>query len=168
MSREFYTLDDLRDWPSATAEHRPPLRLAVFGDPVAHSASPPMHNAALAAAGIDARYTRLHVGAASLAEALELAARQGFIGVNLTILPAISPPPYAEYRQAIVESGVKIVERAGSNPKDHLPVFHEAGIKVIHKCTSVRHAIKAEQLGVPVLDEDQFTALLEKGPDGLV
>lgn len=69
-------------------------------------------------------------------------------GVNLTILPAISPPPYAEYRQAIVESGVKIVETAGSNPKDHLPVFHEAGIKVIHKCTSVRHAIKAEQLGV--------------------
>lgn len=86
-------------------------------------------------------------------------------GVNLTILPAISPPPYAEYRQAIVESGVKIVETAGSNPKDHLPVFHEAGIKVIHKCTSVRHAIKAEQLGVDAVSIDGFECAGHPGED---
>ena len=83
--REVYTLADLRDWPAATAGVQPPLRLAVFGDPVAHSASPPMHNAALKAAGIDARYTRIHVRPEELAEALRLVARQGFIGVNLTI-----------------------------------------------------------------------------------
>lgn len=86
-------------------------------------------------------------------------------GVNLTILPAITPPPYAEYRQAIVESGVKIVETAGSNPKDHLPVFHEAGVKVIHKCTSVRHAIKAEQLGVDAVSIDGFECAGHPGED---
>lgn len=69
-------------------------------------------------------------------------------GVNLTILPSITPPPYAEYRQAIIESGIKIVETAGSNPIDHLPHFKDAGVKVIHKCTAVRHAVKAERLGV--------------------
>lgn len=86
-------------------------------------------------------------------------------GVNLTILPAIDPPPYAEYRQAIIESGVKIVETAGSNPKEHLPVFHEAGIKVIHKCTSVRHAIKAEQLGVDAVSIDGFECAGHPGED---
>ena len=86
-------------------------------------------------------------------------------GVNLTILPAIDPPPYAEYRQAIIESGVKIVETAGSNPKEHLPVFHEAGIKVIHKCTSVRHAIKAEQLGVDAVSSDGFECAGHPGED---
>lgn len=86
-------------------------------------------------------------------------------GVNLTILPAIAPPPYAEYRQAIVESGVKIVETAGSNPKDHLPVFHEAGVKVIHKCTSVRHAVKAEQLGVDAVSIDGFECAGHPGED---
>src|SRR5699024_2677400 len=69
-------------------------------------------------------------------------------GVNLTILPTIDPPPYDEYRQAIIESGITVVETAGSNPGPHLPQFHAAGIKVLHKCTSVRHAVKAEQLGV--------------------
>ncbi len=83
--REVYTLADLRDWSAATAHAKPPLRLAVFGDPVAHSASPPMHNAALAARGIDARYTRLHIRADELAEALRLIVRHGFIGVNLTL-----------------------------------------------------------------------------------
>src|SRR5271155_5630651 len=55
-------------------------------------------------------------------------------GVNLTILPAISPPPYAEYRQAIIDSGVKIVETAGHNPQEHVAHFKEHGIIVIHKC----------------------------------
>src|SRR4051794_38811671 len=59
-------------------------------------------------------------------------------GVNLTILPTIKPVPYEEYRDAIVRSGVKIVETAGSNPAPHLPAFHSAGVKVVHKATSVR------------------------------
>lgn len=83
--KEVYTLDDLRDWSRVTADEKPPLRLAVFGDPVAHSASPPMHNAALEKCGIDARYTRLHIRAEELAEALQLLPRAGFIGVNCTI-----------------------------------------------------------------------------------
>ena len=85
MKREVYTLADLHDWPRATHGAAPPLRLAVLGDPVAHSASPPMHDAALVACGIAARYTRLHVRPDELADALRLAARAGFIGVNLTI-----------------------------------------------------------------------------------
>ncbi len=83
--KEIYTLDDLRSWPAATADEKPPLRLAVFGDPVAHSASPPMHNAALEKCGIDARYTRLHIRPDELATALRLLPEQGFIGVNCTI-----------------------------------------------------------------------------------
>ena len=83
--RAVYTLPDLRDWKNVTAELRPPLRLAVIGDPVAHSASPPMQNAALAARGLAVRYTRLHIRAEELPEALSLLATAGFIGVNLTI-----------------------------------------------------------------------------------
>ena len=64
-------------------------------------------------------------------------------GVNLSILPTIATPPYEEYRQAIIESGVKVVETAGANPTEHLPAFRGAAVKVIHKCTSVRHALKA-------------------------
>src|ERR1700729_4189982 len=56
-------------------------------------------------------------------------------GVNLTVLPTINPPPYDEYRQAIVEGGVPVVETAGYNPQEHIPVFVAHGIKVIHKCT---------------------------------
>jgi len=80
-------------------------------------------------------------------------------GVNLTILPSINPPPYDEYRQVIVDAGIKIVETAGSNPAPHLPMFHDHGIKVLHKCTSVRHAIKAQSLGV-----DWFDYRLEHDP----
>lgn len=69
-------------------------------------------------------------------------------GVNVTILPSINPPPYAEYVQAIIDSGIKIVETAGSNPEPFLPYYREAGIKVLHKCTSVRHALKAQRIGV--------------------
>ncbi|MFC9789631.1 NAD(P)H-dependent flavin oxidoreductase [Rhodococcus sp. NPDC127528] len=86
-------------------------------------------------------------------------------GVNLTILPSITPPPYAEYRQAIVESGVKIVETAGSNPVDHLPYFKDAGVKVIHKCTSVRHAVKAEKVGVDAVSIDGFECAGHPGED---
>ncbi|TSE02243.1 nitronate monooxygenase [Skermania sp. ID1734] len=77
-------------------------------------------------------------------------------GVNLTILPSITPPPYEEYRQAIIDSGVKIVEIAGGNPATHLPHLKDAGVKVLHKCTSVKHAIKAQQVGVDGVSIDGF------------
>ncbi|MEQ3549891.1 nitronate monooxygenase family protein [Pseudonocardia nematodicida] len=77
-------------------------------------------------------------------------------GVNLTILPTIDPPPYDEYRRVIVEAGIPVVETAGSNPEPHLPLFHEHGIKVLHKCTSVRHALKAERVGVDGVSIDGF------------
>ena len=77
-------------------------------------------------------------------------------GVNLTILPSITPPPYAEYRQAIIDGGVSIVEIAGGNPATHLPYLKDAGIKVLHKCTSVKHALKAQQVGVDAVSIDGF------------
>ena len=86
-------------------------------------------------------------------------------GVNLTILPSINPPPYAEYRQAIIDSGIEIVETAGFNPADHLPHFKDAGIKVIHKCTSVRHAVKAERIGVDAVSIDGFECAGHPGED---
>ncbi|NLU81713.1 nitronate monooxygenase family protein [Rhodococcus sp. HNM0569] len=86
-------------------------------------------------------------------------------GVNLTILPSITPPPYEEYRQAIIESGIRIVETAGSNPAPHLPFFKDAGVKVIHKCTSVRHAIKAERIGVDAVSIDGFECAGHPGED---
>jgi hypothetical protein len=69
------------------------------------------------------------------------------IGVNLTFLPAVTPPDYPGYIDAIIEAGVKVVETAGNNPAKWLPRLQDAGIKVIHKCTSVRHALKAESIG---------------------
>jgi NAD(P)H-dependent flavin oxidoreductase YrpB (nitropropane dioxygenase family) len=86
-------------------------------------------------------------------------------GVNLTILPSLNPPPYVEYRQAMIEAGVKFVETAGNNPQDHLPAFKENGVKVIHKCTSVRHAIKAEAIGVDCVSIDGFECAGHPGED---
>jgi NADH:quinone reductase (non-electrogenic) len=86
-------------------------------------------------------------------------------GVNLTILPSIKPPPYDEYRQAIIEAGVEVVETAGSNPSEHLAHFKPAGIKVIHKATSVRHALKAEALGVDAVSIDGFECAGHPGED---
>lgn len=68
--------------------------------------------------------------------------------VNLTSLPSINPPPYDEYRAVMIESGVPIVETSGSNPAEFMPIYRDAGIKVVHKATSIRHAIKAEEAGV--------------------
>jgi len=86
-------------------------------------------------------------------------------GVNLTILPSIIPLPYDEYREAIIESGVRIVETAGYNPEPHLPRFRDAGVKVIHKCTSVRHAVKAQSLGVDCVSIDGFECAGHPGED---
>lgn len=89
----------------------------------------------------------------------------GRFGVNLTILPAIKPPPYAEYRQAIIEAGIDVVETAGSAPRDHVNAFKAAGIKVIHKCTSVRHALSAERMGVDAISIDGFECAGHPGED---
>lgn len=86
-------------------------------------------------------------------------------GVNLTILPSINPPPYEEYVRAIVDSGIKIVETAGSNPEPFLPAYREAGIKVVHKCTSVRHALKAQKIGVDAVSIDGFECAGHPGED---
>ena len=84
-------------------------------------------------------------------------------GVNLTFLPALSSPDYPGYIKAIIEGGVKAVETAGNNPQKWLPALHEAGIKVIHKCTSVRHALKAEAIGCDAVSVDGFEC---GGPPG--
>jgi NADH:quinone reductase (non-electrogenic) len=86
-------------------------------------------------------------------------------GINLTILPTINPVPYDEYRQVICESGVKVVETAGNNPQPHLPSFRAAGLKVIHKCTSVRHALKAQTIGVDVVSIDGLECAGHPGED---
>lgn len=88
-------------------------------------------------------------------------------GVNLTILPAITPPPYAEYRQAIIEGGVKIVETAGYKPQEHVNHFKEHGVKVIHKCTAVRHALSAEKMGVDAISIDGFECAGHPGEDDI-
>ena len=77
-------------------------------------------------------------------------------GVNLTFLPVVNAPDYPGYIRAIVEGGVKIVETAGNNPQQWLPALHEAGVKVIHKCTAVRHALKAEAIGCDAVSVDGF------------
>jgi NADH:quinone reductase (non-electrogenic) len=86
-------------------------------------------------------------------------------GVNLTILPTIKPVPYEEYLAAIVESGVKIVETAGRNPEPFMPTLKAAGIKVIHKCTSVRHSVKAEAIGCDAVSVDGFECGGHPGED---
>ncbi|WP_028463387.1 nitronate monooxygenase family protein [Nocardia sp. 348MFTsu5.1] len=86
-------------------------------------------------------------------------------GVNLTILPTIDPVPYDEYRDAIIDGGVKIVETAGANPAPHLPALKAAGVKVVHKAVAVRHAVKAEKLGVDAVSIDGFECAGHPGED---
>lgn len=88
-------------------------------------------------------------------------------GVNLTILPTINPVPYDEYRQAIVESGIKVVETAGSSPEPHMADFKAAGVKVIHKAVAVRHALKAQKLGVDAISIDGFECAGHPGEDDI-
>ena len=88
-------------------------------------------------------------------------------GVNLTFLPSVSPPPYAEYRRAIIESGVRIVETAGNNPQEHIDDFKSHGIVVIHKCTAVRHALSAERMGADAISIDGFECAGHPGEDDI-
>lgn len=88
-------------------------------------------------------------------------------GVNLTILPTLKPVSYEAYREAIIDSGIKIVETAGRNPAPHLPSFKEAGIKIIHKCTSVRHSVKAEKIGCDCVSIDGFECAGHPGEDDI-
>ncbi len=86
-------------------------------------------------------------------------------GVNLTFLPTVSSPDYPGYIRAIIDGGVKAVETAGNNPQKWMPMLHEAGIKVIHKCTSVRHALKAEAIGCDAVSVDGFECGGHPGED---
>jgi nitronate monooxygenase len=86
-------------------------------------------------------------------------------GVNLTFLPTVSSPDYPGYIRAIIDGGVKAVETAGNNPQKWMPILHEAGIKVIHKCTSVRHALKAEAIGCDAVSVDGFECGGHPGED---
>jgi len=88
-------------------------------------------------------------------------------GVNLTFLPAFVTPPYPEYIDAIVQGGVGIVETAGRNPAEHMPALKAAGVKVIHKCTSVRHALKAEKIGCDAVSVDGFECGGHPGEDDI-
>ncbi len=87
------------------------------------------------------------------------------IGVNLTFLPAMNQPDYPGYIKVIIESGVKIVETAGNNPQKWMGLLKEAGIKVIHKCTSVRHSLKAESIGCDAISVDGFECGGHPGED---
>src|SRR6188474_2183578 len=86
-------------------------------------------------------------------------------GVNLTFLPAFTTPPYPEYIAAIREGGIKIVETAGRSPEQYMPALKAADIKVIHKCTSVRHSLKAEKIGCDAFSVDGFECGGHPGED---
>jgi NADH:quinone reductase (non-electrogenic) len=89
------------------------------------------------------------------------------IGVNLTFLPSFTAPPYPEYIAAIKEGGVKAVETAGRSPEQYMPALKAAGIKVIHKCTSVRHSLKAEKIGCDAVSVDGFECGGHPGEDDI-
>lgn len=86
-------------------------------------------------------------------------------GVNLTLLPTLKPPPYAEYVQVIIEQGVKIIETAGNSPKAFIPQLKAQGLVIVHKCTTVRHALSAERDGVDIVSIDGFECAGHPGED---
>jgi nitronate monooxygenase len=88
-------------------------------------------------------------------------------GVNLTILPSVNPPPYAEYRKAIIDSGITIVETAGHKPQEHVDDFKSNGIIVVHKCTAVRHGVSAVKMGVDAISIDGFECAGHPGEDDI-
>jgi nitronate monooxygenase len=88
-------------------------------------------------------------------------------GVNLTFLPSLAAPDYPGYIKAVIDGGVTVVETAGRNPQEHLPALQQAGIKIIHKCTSVRHALKAETIGCDAVSVDGFECGGHPGEDDI-
>jgi nitronate monooxygenase len=88
-------------------------------------------------------------------------------GVNLTFLPTFAAPPYVEYIQALIEGGVKVVETAGRSPAAYMPALQDAGVTVIHKCTSVRHALSAERIGCDAVSIDGFECGGHPGEDDI-
>jgi len=88
-------------------------------------------------------------------------------GVNLTILPTVNPPPYAEYLAAILDSGIKIIETAGNSPKEFATQLKAAGVTIVHKCTSVRHALSAQRYGVDMISIDGFECAGHPGEDDI-
>lgn len=126
--------------------------------------------AAVSSAGALGMLTALTAGspealAREIARCREMTDRP--FGVNLTLLPTINPVPYDEYRRAIIEGGVTVVETAGRSPVDHLPDFRANGVKVIHKCAAVRHARAAERMGVDVISIDGFECAGHPGEDDI-
>jgi NAD(P)H-dependent flavin oxidoreductase YrpB (nitropropane dioxygenase family) len=88
-------------------------------------------------------------------------------GVNMTFLPSLTPPDYPSLFEVIVDSDVKVVETAGNNPAQYLPMLNDAGIKVIHKCTAVRHALKAQAIGCDAVSVDGFECGGHPGEDDI-
>ena len=88
-------------------------------------------------------------------------------GVNLTFLPSLTPPDYPGLIEVIIKTGVKVVETAGRNPAAYMPAMKEAGIKVIHKCTSVRHSLKAQDIGCDAVSVDGFECGGHPGEDDI-
>ncbi|MFT3754432.1 MAG: nitronate monooxygenase family protein [Pseudoxanthomonas sp.] len=88
-------------------------------------------------------------------------------GVNLTVFPTINPPPYAEYLDAIIEGGIKVVETAGPKSSEHWPRLKEAGIRIVHKCVAVRHAMSAERAGVDAISIDGFECAGHPGEEDI-
>lgn len=86
-------------------------------------------------------------------------------GVNLTFLPSLRPPDFPAYVNVCIEEGVKFIETAGRNPQEFLPALNEAGVKVIHKCTSIRHALKAQRIGCAAVSIDGFECAGHPGED---
>ncbi|MCY4187844.1 MAG: nitronate monooxygenase [Bryobacterales bacterium] len=86
-------------------------------------------------------------------------------GINLTFLPALRPPDFPAYVRTCIDEGVRFIETAGRNPEAFMPVLQEAGVKVIHKCTSVRHAVKAERIGCAAVSIDGFECAGHPGED---
>ena len=87
------------------------------------------------------------------------------IGVNMTFLPTLNPPDYPALFEVIIDAGIKVVETAGNNPAQYLPMLKDAGIKVIHKCTSVRHSLKAQSIGCDAVSVDGFECGGHPGED---